>query len=313
MRSDLAVDGGQSGLRVAVVERHEVVRTVRTEGFRYAAAADGVAHDADALVASLKGVAAQPRRVVLGLTNAPGTPDGRVRLAEAVRQAIGAEDVLVTGDMVAAHAGALGGADGVVVAAGTGAVAFGRRGTAHARSDGFGYLLGDDGSGFAVGRDGLRAALRALEGRGPATSLVAAMRERFADVPDFPHALYRRPDVVEVIAGFSPDVATAADTGDAVARAIWSDAVEALVRSVSSVVARCPGLVESGNFPVSFTGGLFAVDRHLRQPFERRLPVVVTGAVPTPPLGDALAGAVHLLRGDPGYGELVGRSTMVPA
>jgi len=311
--TDLAVDGGQSGLRIAVVRPDAAVEVVERTGFRYRPAADGVAADAAALVDALRPLAARPRHVALGLTNAPARAAERLRLAAAVRDALGAQDVLVTSDMVTAHAGALAGADGVVVAAGTGAVCFGRCGTASVRSDGFGYLLGDEGSGFAVGRAGLRAALRAMEGRGPATVLTAAARQRYADVPDFPHGLYRRPRVVEEIAAFARDVATAADAGDVVARYVWSAAVDRLVESVRSVVDRCPGLADATDVPVSYTGGLFDVEQHVRRPFAERLPRAVPAARLVDPAGDALAGAVRLLADGEAYGELVTRVTAVPA
>ncbi|MYS50866.1 ATPase, partial [Streptomyces sp. SID6013] len=78
-------------------------------------------------------------------------------------------------DAVTAHAGALGGRAGVVLAIGTGSVAvgIGADGT-YARVDGWGPLLGDDGSGARIGTAGLRAALRAHDGRGPATALLDA-------------------------------------------------------------------------------------------------------------------------------------------
>lgn len=313
MSTDVAVDGGQSGLRIALV-RSGAAELHRRDGFRYAPAHDPAAADAGALVDVLRPLVAHARRVVLGLTNAPAHAAERTRLANTVRAGLAAEDVLVTSDMVTAHCGALAGADGVVVAAGTGAVSLARSASGHARSDGFGYLLGDEGSGFAVGRAGLRAALQAMEGRGPTTVLVTAARERYADVPDFPHGLYRRPGLVEDVAAFARDVAAAADAHDAVALAIWTRAAERLVESVRSVVARCPGLADAQPVPVSYSGGLFSVDQHLLRPFAERLPRVVPQADLRAPAGDALAGAVRLLAGDAdGYRDLVTRVTAVPA
>ena len=315
MSTDLGVDGGQSGLRIGIVRPDASLEVIERPGFAYRPAADGVGADAAALVDALRAVDARPRRIALGLTNAPARAAERIRLAEAVRDAVGAEAVLVTSDMVSAHAGALGGADGVVVAAGTGAVCFGRSGTDCVRSDGFGYLVGDECSGFAVGRAGLRAALRALEGRGPATALAPAAQRRYADVSDFPHGLYRRPRVVAEIAAFARDVASAADAGDPVARDIWSAAVDRLVDSVHSVVARCPGLAAAADVPVSYGGGLFRVEQHVRRSFAERLPRAVPTARLVAPIGDALAGAVRLLADDAAaaYGELVNRVTAVPA
>jgi len=62
---------------------------------------------------------------------------------------------------------------GVVLIAGTGSIALGRdaRGTI-ARSSGWGHIIGDEGSGYDIGRRSLQAAARASDGRGPTTSLL---------------------------------------------------------------------------------------------------------------------------------------------
>ena len=66
----------------------------------------------------------------------------------------------VTGDADTAQAGAFLGGPGVVVIAGTGSMAFGRNGDRHARAGGHGFLLGDEGSAYWIGRAAVRAALR---------------------------------------------------------------------------------------------------------------------------------------------------------
>lgn len=310
MSADVAVDGGQSGLRVGLVDRGSIVRVVGADGFSYRPAADAVSEDAQVLIAAVKSLGVQVGRLVLGLTNAPAAAGERQRLADAVRIGVDARQVGLTSDMVTAHSGALAGADGVVVSAGTGAVCFGVIGEHRVRSDGFGYLLGDEGSGFAVGRAGLRAALRAGEGRGPQTTLVASMGRAFAHVPDFPHGLYRRPHPVEEIAGFAREVARAADEGDRVARVIWSRAVDGLVNSVASVIERCHASSSGSGVPLSYTGGLFTVIDHVLTPFVNRLARVCPAAAVQAPAGDALAGAARLLdEGAERYGELVTHST----
>ena len=74
--------------------------------------------------------------------------------------------VHVTGDADTAQAGAFLGGPGVVVIAGTGSMAFGRDGERHARAGGHGFLLGDEGSAYWIGRAAARAALRWQDGTG---------------------------------------------------------------------------------------------------------------------------------------------------
>jgi N-acetylglucosamine kinase-like BadF-type ATPase len=69
---------------------------------------------------------------------------------------------------------------GIALISGTGSIAWGRAEDGReARSGGWGYLLGDEGSGYWIGRAGLQAACRAADGRGPSTLLLEAFRERF--------------------------------------------------------------------------------------------------------------------------------------
>ena len=105
-----------------------------------------------------------PAAVCVGAAGAMAAPEEADRLARLLAEALPGCRVAVTSDAVIAHAGALGGAPGAVLAVGTGAVALGvdasgRRTTV----DGWGPWLGDDGGGAWIGREALRAVLRARE------------------------------------------------------------------------------------------------------------------------------------------------------
>ncbi|WP_345964448.1 BadF/BadG/BcrA/BcrD ATPase family protein [Streptomyces sp. BRB040] len=114
-------------------------------------------------------------------------------------------EAAVTSDAVTAHAGALGGRAGVVLAIGTGSVAVGIGADgAYARVDGWGPLLGDDGSGARIGTAGLRAALRAHDGRGPATSLLNAAAGLFGDLERLPARVGRDGNPARTAASFAP-------------------------------------------------------------------------------------------------------------
>ena len=72
-----------------------------------------------------------------------------------------------------------------MVASGTGVVTLAVGRTELARVDGWGYLLGDAGSGYWLGRAALDAVMRAHDGRGDATALSAIA---VAEFPDLEHA-----------------------------------------------------------------------------------------------------------------------------
>ncbi|MEU6253562.1 BadF/BadG/BcrA/BcrD ATPase family protein [Streptomyces sp. NPDC047043] len=108
----------------------------------------------------------------------PGRLNALTALTAALRRlGIGADSIAISSDIEAAFASAPGApADGLALVAGTGAVAMritDRRCTATV--DGDGWLLGDDGSGFWIGREAVRAALRMADGRGGATVLAEAV------------------------------------------------------------------------------------------------------------------------------------------
>ncbi|MEU5887320.1 BadF/BadG/BcrA/BcrD ATPase family protein [Streptomyces sp. NPDC047461] len=116
----------------------------------------------------------------------PGHVHARSALTGALRRlGIPPGPVALCSDIEAAFASAPGTpADGLALVAGTGAVAMriaGRRATTTV--DGDGWLLGDDGSGFWIGRSAVRAALRMADGRGPGTGLAVLVGRAFG-VPD---------------------------------------------------------------------------------------------------------------------------------
>ena len=85
---------------------------------------------------------------------------------------MGVDQVVIVNDATAALVGGTGHPFGVVCVAGTGSIAFGvNRAGERARAGGWGHLLGDEGSGYAIGLEALRAVCRASDGRGPQTAL----------------------------------------------------------------------------------------------------------------------------------------------
>jgi N-acetylmuramic acid 6-phosphate etherase len=134
-------------------------------------------------------------------------------------------------------------------------------------ADGWGPWLGDEGGGAWIGAGGLRAALRAHDGRGPSTTLLGAARERFGDPAGWPALLGHD---ARALASFAPDVLAA--TGDAAATALVSVAAEALATAARAV----------GDGPVALVGGLAGVDA-----LHEQLDLV-------PVAGDALDGALRL-------------------
>ncbi len=235
----LAVDGGQSGIRLRGSDDPRTVEVEgvgRLEGDTVAQLADGVAR------AWAQGAFDTPDRVVLGLTTAPSERTEAERLGVLVAATTGAREVWVADDAVTAHAGALSGGWGVSLVAGTGVACLALPDGGEPRIlGGHGFLLGDEGGGFWLGRRGLSAVLRAREGRGPDTGLAAAARRRFGDLDDLHVRVHDAPRPVPEIAAFAPDVLEAAGRGDEVAREIVDEAAHELATTVTAGVAWAAG------------------------------------------------------------------------
>jgi glucosamine kinase len=141
-------------------------------------------------------------------------------------------------DLRIAHAGALQGTPGIVLIAGTGSACFGRdgHGASH-RAGGWGWLAGDEGSGYDLGRQALIAALRDWDGRGPATTL----RDRLcvalglADPARITQRLYQPLMERAEVAALAIHVVQAAEEGDAVAAQLIDSGAQGLVDAVTAV------------------------------------------------------------------------------
>ena len=129
---------------------------------------------------------------------------------------------------------------GVLIISGTGSMAIGEDSVGNISvSGGWGRLTGDEGSGYYIGCEGVRAAVRAADGVAPKTALTQAALAHFgANKPrELIPVFYgeSEPDV----AGFSRCVAKCATEGDEVAKAILHNAAEHLVKYASVLVDRC--------------------------------------------------------------------------
>lgn len=219
----VGVDVGGSGLRLQV-SYAGVPGAVRTApGVRIGSSGiDVAAAVADArglLEGELDGVAslglgARPEVVVWSMRGLLFLADRSAVLRE-VRSGLGAASTVVVSDAVANLVGAVGDVrPGAVVAAGSGAVAFGSDfGTVWHRVDGWGHVLGDVGSGAWIGLEGLRAALRADDGlAGGSERLLASAMSRFGPTQTWPRQLMAAPDAPEQLASFAPVVTAAAES-----------------------------------------------------------------------------------------------------
>jgi len=169
------------------------------------------------------------------------------------------KDWIVVNDVVAAWATATGARPGIGAISGTGSNVFGMGPDGRTwRSGGWGHLLGDEGSGYWLGLQAIRAALRDRDASGPPTALSEAAVEffRMASVEALAAHLYSRPLSKSEIAAFAPTTALVAARGDSVARRIYERGASALGGQIVAV-ARQSGLAAgAGGAEVEFPVGL---------------------------------------------------------
>jgi N-acetylglucosamine kinase-like BadF-type ATPase len=178
-----------------------------------------------------------------------------------VGQVTRAHHVEVVADYVAAFVAALDDELGVVIVAGSGSVAYGvGPNGGPVRAGGAGYLFGDEGSAFDVGRRGIIAAVKAADGRGPNSILAEEVLTYFevSDLREVLRLIYTRPLDRPTIAAFAQVVTRGAREGDDAAMEIIRGAAQdqcelalavlqrTFPRDVVAPVRMIGGLVESG-------------------------------------------------------------------
>ncbi len=184
---------------------------------------------------------------------------------------------------------------GVALISGTGSFAFGRNTQGQtARAGGWGFLLGDEGSGYAIARAGLQAAFRASDGRGPPTRLLSDLLSRLqcAQPTDLVPHLYRFANEPASIAALAPWVFEAALAGDAVAEAIVATAGDELAAMVAAVAARLGFNKEP--FPVAMAGGVLLGNPPLTEALHASLAARGLRVSTLTPVPQPVVGAVRL-------------------
>jgi N-acetylglucosamine kinase-like BadF-type ATPase len=199
----------------------------------------------------------RPDAVCLGIAGVDRPQDAAAVHSIMRRLGYKARTLVVNDALVALVAGA-GDQPGLVIVAGTGSIAYGRdRGGRAARAGGWGYLLGDEGGGFWIGRAALSAVVRQFDHRGPATLLtdMVLKQMQLATPSELIHAIYDSGLQRNAIAGIADVVQRASDEGDAVAADILGRAAGELATAASSVITRLG--MRGDVFPTVLAGGIF--------------------------------------------------------
>ena len=219
-------------------------------------------------------------------------PEHHDRVVESLRVFFPRGNFIVDTDARIALTGAVGFGAGVVIIAGTGSVAFGRNAAGkEGRAGGWGPTLGDEGSGYAIAREGLAAIVRAHDGRAEPTKMTELLCHEYGmcNPVDLPRFVYAASTHTDDIARYGKLVVEAAHAGDGVARDILDDAGRELGECVLAVARKLD--LQNEVFPVAYVGGAFRSGDLLLEPMTRTIHAEAPRAKVMAPLHSPVEGA----------------------
>lgn len=274
----IGVDGGATGtVAILTDEDGTVLHTAKSDASNYLAVGKDAAQKA--LQAVIHEVITEAnvkledcQVAVIGLAGLNSEHDHRVYQSLIDPIGLGGE-VHIENDIVIAWAAATLCEPGVVVIAGTGSSAFGvNEARTRAKSLGWDYILADQGSGYWIGLEGVRAAIKAWDGRIDHSPLLDAMidhyqLEKAEDMLAYAHsAEFDKPH----IARFAKRVSECAiDHNDPIAQDILRRGGEELAQGACAVIKRLA--MQDSTFTVGKVGGAFRSGDYLNDIFEKAI------------------------------------------
>jgi len=209
--------------------------------------------------------------VVMGLAGMDSPGDFAVGQRVANLTGLGKRRIVKHDSVIALYAATLG-KPGIVVNAGTGSFAAGIGIDGQViRAGGWGSIIDDEGSAYDIGRLGIRAALRALDGRETKTAITRLLTQKLKlrTLEDIVHEVYEKPMTVSEISAVSKLVAQAASCGDRAARSVFTYEGRVLANLVSTIARRLD--MTWSNPDIYCTGGVFKSGATILNPFRREL------------------------------------------
>ncbi|MEQ9408690.1 MAG: BadF/BadG/BcrA/BcrD ATPase family protein [Fuerstiella sp.] len=205
-------------------------------------------------------------RLCICAAGAGRAPD-QIRIREWAEQKGFAQQVRVATDAEAVLAAASPESVGVILICGTGSLAWGRNAAGETyRAGGWGYLIGDEGSAWAIAMAGLRAAARAADRRGPQSTLLAELTTalQLDDASGLIEYVYGESNSRARLAGLAGHVFACAAGNDPVATEIVDRAAQELAVMIDTVATRLQLPSETA---LGLTGGVI-INQH---DFRRRV------------------------------------------
>lgn len=205
-----------------------------------------------------------------GLAGSWGDEDRKI-IKGILKEAGFSEDIYILSDAEIAFYSIFGEGDGVLIIAGTGTIGLGRRaGGEFYRAGGWGYLLGDEGSGFFIGQRALNSALKSYDGQADKTILEREISDFLGieKIEEIIGIVYKEREKVKLIASIAPLVFKCAERGDDVSGEIIDEAAESIANLARAVVE---GAGIDLPIKLSITGGLVAGRKNFLHLIEEKI------------------------------------------
>jgi len=295
----LGIDGGGTKTTCVIGDETSVLGTGTAAGSNVVRLGEAKAREslADAIgqacaAANIK--PAQIERTCVGLAGA-GRPEISNLLRRILTELVSGE-IEVVGDMVIALQAAFGDGPGVMVIAGTGSMAYGRNASGNTlRAGGWGFSIFDEGSGHWIGRSAIAALMRNYDETGAENSiLLDHVKKSWALTTREQLVLAANASPSPDFAALLPAVLSAADSGDALAQSILTQAATELARLAKIVIRRL--FFDGAKISVAMSGGVFSNCALVRQIFYNSLRSEYPNCAVNPAMVDAVRGALELAR-----------------
>jgi len=184
-------------------------------------------------------------------------------------QGVSINNIVVTSDAEIALQGAFGDDDGIILIVGTGSIALGRFGKDLVRCGGWGIELDDEGSGAWIGREGLTAVVRAIDGRGENTVLIDKLSELFPTIKiEEPRTIVKayaeRAFEYQML---TPFIMQAAESGDKVCMEIIERAAKHLIELPKAIIKKS----KQKSAKVALLGGIIEANTLLKKIIEKEM------------------------------------------
>jgi len=269
MKTYLGIDGGASSGRWCLVDDAGKKVAAGTSG-----PIDGHIYREESRIRLLNffrnikdKIKTRPASAHIGLTGAPESREAQSDLRDLIFSVFGEVALEIENDVYLGYRATFGTRNGIFLYAGTGSIAVYRDTDQMLRRiGGWGYLLGDEGGGYWIGKEAVRGALFALEeGMNSAISKAVFQRtdgDNWDSIKKFVYSSSR-----EQIASLAEPILTLAQSGD-------TEAIEIAMRAakhLSDLVMRVEVKAGKNSIPVAFSGGIANSSKIIFREIEKKL------------------------------------------